>query len=58
MVLNREMKTYEISSFKIQAKIIALVSLTYLIKFLDLILGILIADPNKLLPVMNIPLEK
>jgi len=46
------------SSFKIPAKILALVNFTYLIKFLDLILGILIADPNKLLPVMNIPLQK
>lgn len=30
--------------------------LAYLIKFLDLILGILMAEPNKLLPVMKIPL--
>ena len=30
---------------------------TYLIKFFDLILGILIADPTRLDPVMKIPLK-
>ena len=36
---------------------IALIMRAYLMRFLDLILGILMADPNKLLPVMNIPLQ-